>query len=274
MSQASKPETVDDLTADELDALEALGRIENGKVLDAPKADTATAAPIPKNLVPEMPAGVKERLEAAAKLQSSFVTTDTTGTTKTASADGGAAAEAAAEKAELEANPDWVGKPKEDPIEHADKMQFLAHLMGARFTKSYMLFGGAVKVTYQTRTGAEESICQDQSWADEKRIGSGAPMTMEAVEQRFGRYGSYRIVGALTEIRFGEDVPKRFKPFDEKAVPEAHLTSIGVAYQNLMELPQSLLVTVMKQGVKFESLVARLTIAADTPDFWKADSGS
>ncbi len=270
----SQPLTVDQLTADELEALESQGRIENGKVLDAPATEKAPAAPLAKILIPDMPEGVKERLEAASKLRSSFVNVDTKGSSKTTSEDGGKAAENEADKIDRESNPDWVGKAKEDPIEYADKMQFLAHLMGARFTKPYTLFGGAIKVTFQTRTGAEEAMCQDQAWMDEKRMGSGTPMSMEATEQRFGRYGNYRITGALSELRYGEDVPIRFKPFDETANPEAHLTSVGVAYQKLMDLPQPLLVVLMKQGVKFESLVARLTIAADSPDFWKADSGS
>lgn len=269
--QPMKPLTVDLLTADELADLEAQGRIQGGKVLDAPKAPkVAPAAPLATNDVPDMPVGVRERIEAASKLQSSFVQQE--GGKVTSSSDDGGKVAAAIETPEV--NPDWIGKPKEDPIEYEDKMAFLAHLLGGRFVKTYQLFGGRIKLTFQTRTGSEESMCQEQAWLDEKREGHGNPNAPEAIEQRFGRYHNYRITGALAEIQHGDDVPIQPKPFASKPNPDAHLTSIGVAYQELLKFPQALLVSIMKHGVMFESLVARLTLAADKPDFWKADSGS
>jgi hypothetical protein len=34
------------------------------------------------------------------------------------------------------------------------------------------------------------------------------------------------------------------------------------------------MVVIQQQHHRFETLVARMTMAADSPDFWKADSGT
>jgi hypothetical protein len=268
---------ITDLTTDELADLEAQGRLDraNNRVLEPPKPDNSPAAPLPTGMVPAMPDGVKERLAAKDTLASSFVQKDTKGTVQAASPDGGKEAEEAAKRAEEARNADWVGKPKEDPVEYEDKLRFLAHLLGAeRFTKTYELFGGQLVLTFQTRTAEEEGLCNDQAWMDEKVHSLGASNSPEAVQGRLNRFMNYRMTAALKAMGRKGDRPIEFTPFKDRGELPPHVTPIRVSYDELLKLPGPVMVVVQQAHHRFESLVARLTLAADKPDFWKADSGT
>ncbi len=268
---------ISDLTDSELADLEADGRLDrtNNRVLEAKKVATNPAAPLPSDQIPAMPEGVRERLAAKTELVSSFVQKDAAGKVVQATPDGGKVAEEAAVKAEVAANADWAGKPKEDPIDFEDKLKFLSHLLGAeRFTKSYDLFGGALTLTFQTRTGEEESLCNDQAWMDEKINSLGASNSPEAVQGRLNRFMNYRLAGSFKTLQKKGDQPIEFTPFADRGELPPYTTPIRKSYEDLLKLPGPIMVVVQQQHHRFETLVAKMTMAADNPDFWKADSGT
>ncbi len=261
--------TVDMLTAGELKDLESLGRIKDGKVLPAPStsSDANVAGPIEV-----MPAGVKQRMEVIKELNSSFVATNEKGEVKK-SEDGGKGIEAAG----VEYNPDWATKAKEDPVDASDKAAYLAHILGAPFfEKSYDLFGGAAKVTFRTISQDDLEQCSRQAWNDDRLEGmTGKPGSQDADAGRQGRYQTYKFVGELYSIAKGSALPKIYKPFEEKSDIAGEVWPIKNAWAAFRaEQSSPFLVALRQAHLRFEYLVARLTLAADRPDFWKADSGT
>lgn len=262
---------VSDVTAEELEMLQNTGRIQGDYILPAPRAATPD---LPAAMIPAPTPEVSARIANAKKAESSFVLEDKTLGVVKASADGGEAAKAVAV---TELNPDHATAPKEDPIEAADKERFLASLLGADcFKKTYPLFGGKLTVTFRTRTAAQENECANQVHRDERRDGTGGATPDEVAKLRMGRFQQYRFVAALESFGAPGQPARTFHPFKHlKENKEAHLGSIRLATDELLEeLPSSLLVALRTTCDKFEVLVARMTMAADSPDFWKADAGT
>jgi hypothetical protein len=267
---------VTELTQDELDALAGTGRIVGDRVV--PAADEKPAEQAAKVSVPVPPPGVIERIKTAKKLETSF-THETEGprpednAKKVGGTDGGASA------AGLSGiNPDWATKEAEQPVEADDKKKFLALLLGAPFfSKSYKLFDGNIEVTFRTRSAAEEEECGQQTYRDERRDGLVGPAASEIVAaDRLRRLRDYQFTAALMTLQSPGGVPRIFKPFEAKTKEDdQYRGAIRVAYDQLLkDLPHPLVVALRTEWVRFEILVAKMTLNANNPDFWKAVSGT
>lgn len=164
------------------------------------------------------------------------------------------------------------GEPEEDPIETVDKEAFLLHVLGAeRFRRSYDLFGGRLSVTFQTRTVEEDEACASQSFFDEQLDGGypGNTPDMRAA-QRMQRYCDYQFVASLREIQTKGAPPRVFEPFN---APTDESYPLKAARERLnAEFGQALKVALRQAHNRFESLVARMTAEAASPDFFQAGS--
>jgi hypothetical protein len=246
--------TIDDLTEMERDSLTAQGRIQDGKVLPPP----APASPqLKPDEIPPMPPGVRERLAAAKQLQSGMVHEREDGKTVTFGA---------------------PAAPKPDPVQpaQADRVEFLAHLLGAhRFQKTYRLFG-AIEVTFQTRLASETAQCAQQVLLDEKRDGALAPIgSQTAAIARTARTMEYMFVGAIEKLGPVGSV-QSYSPYSS---PSANLPlyvlSIRSAHDEFKQrCTQPLWVALWNQWLVFEELVLALTVKANDPDFWTAEPGT
>lgn len=278
MSDA-QPMKIDNLLPEELEALESEGRMLPDGSIKAPTV--AQSAPTDlSSLAPPPSPEIMARIQNAKALESGFVHETPDG--KRTEGGNAAAAEKAAEKAAqakaATANPDWFGKPVEDPIEAADKERFLAMLMGApKFTKTYELFAGRVVVTFQTRLAIEEEECAKQVQRDERHDGLAYPLgSPQYSNDRYRRFANYQFAAALYRLGDAKGVPRAFAPFDHpRANPAAEMGAIRLAFEDLeRELPHPLMVALRSAHKRFETMVATLTLAAEHPDFWQAVAGT
>ncbi len=272
-----------DFTEDEVLMFKLAGRLDATEKFVLPEppkpeevaARRAEANVLDPKVIPAAPAGVAERIEAARKASSSFVDTGPLGGK---SADGGAAAVNATEQVSADTNPDWAGKPRETPIDFADKERYLAHILGSGpFTKAYHIFGDLMTVTFRTRSPSEESQLSRQVWLDVNHETSSANGDKHlSAEERIQRYQQYQFVAALASIGRKGDVPQQFAPFAEKGNEPAGIMPIKVAHKNLRESIHSypVFAALMNIHTEFEILVAKLTLAANEPGFWKADAAT
>lgn len=278
MADAPKPLKVDDLTADELADLEAAGRIADGFVVPLPKPAAITpqqATTLDPKLIPELPEGVRERLAKSEQLKSSFVFNDPATGAEVRSDDGGKKAEEASQKQLEMDNEDWAGKPKEEPVDAADKLRFTAHILGAKhFSKTYALFGDKLLVTFRTRAAKEEAVAANQAWEDDK-IDDTPANSHEAGLVRANRVLGYQFTMSLTRMEVAGDIARDFDYTKSPGNPRARVGSVRAA-QDLLHstLPGPLLVAMRNCHMKFENLVARMTLAASDESFWKADSAT
>ncbi len=262
------------LTPGEIESLTTAGRIVNGELLPTPEVVQQSAQPartqLDPKLIPEAPAEVQARLKAAQTLQSSFVHTDLTGKVKKVSDDGGKGAVTKA----AEVNPDWAGKPVEEPVDFIDRMAFLASVLGAeRFYKEYSILGGNLTVKFQTLTEKESEACGTQVWADEKIDGRTAA-GQEGAMFRTLRLRDYQFVASLKSFRKGDDVAIAFDPFG-KTSPEPHVGPIRVRLEEFSEAtPAPLAFGLRAVYSRFERLIQRLTVEMDNPSFWSPDAAA
>ena len=276
---------VDDLTDEEIAALEAQGADLSGPVVTVGKpqqssrpveekpatTDESTEkkkveAPAPSADVVER---VKQRVENQQTLEgSSYEHRD---------ADG----KVVEQEGEVQDPRQTSDEPKEEPIEAYDKANFLAFVLGGeRFSKSYSLFGGALVVTFATRTSIEDERCAKQSFDDEALEGGfgGSAQAVRDV-QRMQRYFDYQFVASLVSIQTKDRPPRHFKPWEVK-VPADHAEHLGwsglrqARLELYAELSQPLRFALKTLHAKFESVVTRLAAAAEQPDFWTAGSDS
>ncbi len=271
---SDEPLRVDDLLPSELEALSTAGRIKDGFVipLAAPAPVATQVAPLPASAIPAMPSGVKERMDAVKEIRSSFIATNEKGQVQK-SDDGGQEAE----KVLKETNPDWATRPKEDPIDAADKMAYLAHILGAPyFEKEYTIFDGALIVTFRTMTQQHAEQCMRQAYNDDTLDGLiGRPGSQDAEQSRMARYQTYKFCGELRAIKRSSSVPQILTPFDTTSDLKSGVWPIRKAWEDLQgATSNTLMVALRKEHSKFERLVAILTLSADRPDFWKADSAT
>jgi hypothetical protein len=252
--------STDQLTDGELAALEASGVDVTGPMVKLPETKTASAAPAEKTTKtveappppPEVVQRVKERVAAQQELEgSSYEIKD---------ADG---------KVVKKVGSTTPAEPEEDPVEAADKQAFLIHILGGqRFTKSYDLFGGAMTVTFRTRTTAEDETCANQAFYDEQLDGGYSGNTLETRNnQRLQRYYDYQFVASLYSIKVKGSPPRMFSAFEGKEHP------LRAARQDLnVEFSQALKLALRAFHNRFEALVAKLVGEANSKDFWEAGS--
>jgi hypothetical protein len=270
-----------DLNDDELIAFQLAGRVDpTGEWLMPPPAEAAAAAAKAaavktEIVVPKPPPGVIERINAAKAVASSFVRTDEEGKVVAASDDGGAGAVAAAAPKPIE-NPDFAGKPKENPIDFADKERFLAHLLGGKpFTKTYHLFGGKLAVTFRTLSCSEQEQTGQQCWLDSNHETAMATDKRGQAEERVVRFAQYLFTAALYKIAAEKDVPQVLEPFKEKGNREAGILPIKIAHQKVQEtFPWPIYRALMNAHGEFCELTNRLTNEAQNPSFWSPDAGT
>ncbi len=264
---------VDDLLPSELEALEAQGRIKDGLVMPVVPVEAAKpGSALPASAIPERPTGVTERMAALKQVTSSFVATNEKGEVKK-SEDGGKEVEESIKAI----NPDWATATPEDPIEAADKAGYLSHILGAPFfEKSYPLFGGAITVTFRTLKQDKIEQCIRQAWNDDVIDGAlGKPGTQDADSGRIGRFQTYKFVGELATVKRPGGLVMPYAPFEAADNLKENVWPIRTAWLALQkEMSAPLLIALRQAHKKFELLVARMTIAADKPDFWIADSGT
>lgn len=264
---------VTDLTDDEIKELEASGRLKKGDThVGLPGqpvgSDGAPAqAPIPDHLVPVPSEDVirraEERIKAAATLE-------------------GSSFEIKNEKGEVIKKEGTLPTPKEevkeDPVDTMDRVNFIAHTLGAqRFKKTYTLFGGRVEVTFQNRTSAEEEACSRQSFYDEDLDGYFGPTGSATRDQmRMTRYLDYQFITSLYSIKF-PDGPARIFTIPALKAKDVNDGNTALRQQRLAimaELSQPMKIAMRTAHNKFEGLVYKLIGEAESPDFWTAVSAS
>ena len=252
------------LLADELDAINRLPE----KPVPAPVPPTPEPAkPAPKleGIDPPTP----EIIARARELKSAE-------STFTHQENGKVLAQSKEDEAKL--NPDWAGRPKEDPIEASDKADYLAMLLGAPFfEKQYSLCGGNLVLVFRTRTARVENLCARQVKDDELLDGPFGPVSSrEAADAKVSRYMTYQCCASLTEIRRWGALEERLP--GAQTVPPAAPAGHGPLRESRLELeralPGPLWAMVRNTHMKFEILVGRLIAEAENPDFWKAGSDS
>lgn len=267
---------ISSLTEDELQALEARGvdTSKGGSVPvpqpgQVPRATVGatvlpTAAPVEAPAPPpDVVARARERLAAAQSLSgdSAYEIKSKTG--------------AVLEKSG-EIKPE-ASKPPEDVIEETDKASFLiAMLGGAAFHKEYKLYGGKITVTFKTRSAAVDALCASQAYRDDE-FDSLINVEVQARQQlRMNRYFDYQFVTSLHSITAPGSPPRAFDLETVAVDPKVHGT--GASKLRAMrldldkELAQPFRVAMRSVHSKFENLVAKMTMEANNPDFWQADS--
>ena len=268
------PETfkTSDLTDDELAALESQGVDTSGpevvvtppqpaadEAAERTKKSTPVEAPPPSQAVVDR---VRRRVEAQEAME---------GSSYEARDDQGRVVE---KKGEVRSR---TGEPEETPIEQADKQAFLIHMLGAeRFTKSYDLFGGRMRVTLQTRTVAEDERCAAQAFADEQTEGFPGNTPEVRSNQRLQRYCDYQFILSLSSLEAEGQAPRVFRP-EETVVrdPEKIYSPLQQARTDFNEsISQPLKVALRQVHNRFEALTARLAGEASSKDFWTAGSDS
>jgi hypothetical protein len=245
----------------------AAPRIEKAPALAKPaiggRPDSPEAAALLDQIVPDH---VLERAKKLKEVSSSF-------TGKPDLAGGQTSSAPAANPADV--NHDWKPKPKEDPVEYADKAAYLAHILGApHFEKQYSFFGGALILTLRTMTEEQLNQCKRQAWADDVSEGTnGAPGSQEHLMTRLERFSKYKMTGELAELKTTNDLAKSFAPFETPSASGQGVWPIKAAWQDLQRTTSAAVMNaIMQANQKFTVLVGRLQREAENPDFWKADS--
>lgn len=274
---------VDQLTDEEIAALEAQGADLSERIVsvqpsqasvsapgDAPAAEDD--APKEKKLVPapkpsaDVVERVKQRVENQKILEgSSFEHRDSDG--RVVEKEG----EVQGQEVEEE--------PEEEPIDAQDRANFLAHILGGeRFKKSFPLFGGRLIVTFVTRRVDEDETCAKQSYLDENLEGGFGGNTAAVRDaQRMQRYFDYQFIASLQSLAISNQPPRSFRPW-ETPIPVDCQNKLGwtalrsARIELYKEISQPLRMALRAMHNKFETLVNRLAAAAEQPDFWEAGS--
>lgn len=266
---------VSDLTPDELSALEASGADLSRGTVPVPQAKGLPRAVVGDAVLPtsrpvdapEPPAGViaraRERLAAAESLAgpSSFEEKSKAGET-------------------LRKQGDLVPPrqaPDEDVVAEADKATFLiAMLGGSPFRKSYKMFGGRLEVTFQTRGAQVDAACAAQAYKDDEFEPLVNIETTVKQQLRMNRYFDYQFVASLHTMAATGAPPRVFAV--ETTVPEPVLHGVGASKLRASrinldkEIAQPMRVALRSLHSRFENMVATMTMEANNPDFWQADS--
>jgi hypothetical protein len=263
------------LTEDELQALEARGVDTSKGSVPVPVAATAPRAQVGDTVLPtskpieapapppDVVARARERLAAAKTLAGE-------GSSYEAKTKDGAILEKVGEVKTPEP------PKKEDIVADADKTAFLiAMLGGSQFKKTYEMFGGRIAVTFQTRSAALDARCAQQAYKDDEFEPLGNIEVQVRQQLRMNRYYEYQFVGSLVSIA-AENTPPRM--FDSEATTPGAAHGVGASALRAAridlekELSQPMRVAMRSLHSKFENLVAQMTLEADNPDFWVADS--
>ena len=268
---------VSSLTDDELQALEARGVDLSGGTVPVPQAPAASkavvggtqlptskpiAAPAPS---PDVVARARERLKNADAL--------TGGSTYEEKVGG-----KVVEKAESLTGA-VAPEKKEDPVDEADKANFLVTMLGGgTFRKTYTVFGGRMEVTFQTRTAQQDAECATQAYRDEEfeKVNNLDPSTKQSM--RVNRYLDYQFVRSLYSVGIPKQPPRIFNVDETPIVDAKH----GIGASKLRaaridietEFSQPMRIALRSMHVKYENLVGRLTSEVDNQDFWQAGSAT
>ena len=260
---------VTDLLPSELEALQAEGRINGDMVLPPPAPSPEELVKVDPTMIPEPP---PELIGKSVEVKSTFERREQTlGGGENVTKSG----EEPAPKAQE--NPDWAGAPPEDPITASEKATFLAAMLGnVPFQKTYELFGGAIKVTFRSRTPSLEAEAAKQMAADELLDGSFANVSktvQQVSQQRWGRFMDYVFQLSLCRIETKGGVPVDYDALATPVKPgELVLRQARLAFDQ--KYPSPVAVAMRNAHQRFEITVAHLTREADNPDFWKAGSDS
>jgi len=266
---------VSDLTLEELHALEAQGTDLTKGVVPVPQPKAAPRAvvgdavlPTSKPLeAPPPPADVvaraRERLAAAQDLagDSSFEERSKTG-------------ELLAKQGEVQTPPPPA---PEAAVEETDKAAFLiAMLGGSPFRKAYRLFGGKLEVTFQTRGAHVDAACAAQAYRDDEFEPLVNLEVTVKQQLRMNRYFDYQFVTSLHAMAATGSPPRVFDVEATAVDPVKHGAGASKLRATKLdldkELSQPIRVALRSVHTKFENLVAKMTMEANNPDFWEADS--
>lgn len=269
---------VSSLTEDELQALEARGTDLSGGSVPVPQPAAQPRATVGDNVLPttkpvdapppppDVVARARERLSAAQTLAgdpSSYEVKSKAG--------------AVLEKQGEVRAPE---PPKvEDVVAEADKAAFLiAMLGGAPFRKTYKMFGGKIDVVFQTRTAVVDAACASQAYKDDEFEPLINIEVNTKQQLRMNRYFDYQFVCSLHSMTAAGSPPRIFDV--EAAVVDAKKHGVGATKLRATkieldaELAQPIRVALRSLHSRFENLVAKMTMEADNPDFWEADSAT
>jgi len=210
--------------------------------------------------VPPMPKAVAERLKKIT-------------TASTLSKDGeailGKLPESATEKSE-EAQESYPDIPQED------RTAFLVHLLGApHFKKVYELFGGALALTFRTRSGPEDEACARAAIKAVPEPGIPDLITPEvrlaasqAGAERMRCYRELAMIVSLCDTQRDGRAP--IPSLIEGDIKDVDLDALRIEF--IATMPGTLLGTIRMYHDRFESLTSTMIRLADKPGFWKAAS--
>ena len=163
-------------------------------------------------------------------------------------------------------------------IPQQDRTAFLAHLLGApHFKKSYELFGGALNVTFRTRSGPEEEACARAATKAVPEPGIPDKITPEvriAVAQagaaRLRCYRELTMIVSLCDIQRDGRAP--VLSLIEGDIKNVDIDALRLEF--IATTPGTLLGTIRLYHDRFEALTSTMISLADKPGFWGAVSAT
>jgi hypothetical protein len=161
-------------------------------------------------------------------------------------------------------------------IPEVDRAEFLAHILGApHFKKSYELFGGAVRLTFRTRTASEDEACAraaqkavPEPTIPDKITAEARTLSAQAGADRLRKYREFTMIVSLCDLSFDGKAP--IPTLFDKPVAESDVAAVYNEF--VSTLAGTLLGTVRLYHDRFETLTNIMLTLADKPGFWKAAS--
>ena len=145
--------------------------------------------------------------------------------------------------------------------EREDKVAWTRSILGdARFTKDYDLFGDRVRVTFRSRTMAEQEKIHEQLRKDSE-TNMFDPLNPGLYQHQY--YDRMRKLSMAASVKFITGFDTDQSPMDSYEI------SAGEFYSMLVkDWHESLFNSIYRQFLIFEDLCFKLKEAANSPDFW------
>lgn len=163
-----------------------------------------------------------------------------------------------------------------DPVEVSDedKANWLRSIMGAgEFRKTFVMYGGRLKVTFRSRTMDDNNLVNSQLIVDAKlgQFISDVPMISAGLHQ--GRARRLSLACSFVNLSSSKFQAPRISTEEAKKVYGDHISDkanvVGAAHEVLFGTwPETLYSAVLNQYLKFESICHRLMEASTSADFW------
>ena len=164
-------------------------------------------------------------------------------------------------------------------VSEEDKTRWLRHVLGEnRFTQAYDVFGGRIKVTFRSRTTAENDMLFKQLTHEinEHQLPEAPYFSSPAYVARLNRL---MLVTSLKQVRKVsaniEEAPDAITDYPEVTeqsypIGEDMVTPVGRAHETILQsMDESMVAVLMTLLRRFDALTSTLVNRSSDPDFWK-----